>query len=68
MLLENSLKPSGSTPISGIFFRPQNTVAVKDETGETLIKLIDTLDDLDDVQRVTGNYELSDALMAKMEG
>ena len=58
----------GTPSESGIFFRPQNTVAVKDETGETLIKLIDTLDDLDDVQRVTGNYELSDALLAKLEG
>ena len=58
----------GAPTSSGILFRPQNTVAVKDDTGETLIKLIDTLDDLDDVQRVTGNYELSAALMAKLEG
>jgi len=63
--LEAKLGPAAS---SGMFFRPQNTVAVKDDSGETLIKLIDTLDDLDDVQRVTGNYELSEALMAKLEG
>jgi YebC/PmpR family DNA-binding regulatory protein len=56
----------GTPSSSGIFFRPQNTVAVKDETGETLLKLIDTLDDLDDVQRVTGNYELSETLLAKL--
>jgi YebC/PmpR family DNA-binding regulatory protein len=56
----------GTPSSSGIFFRPQNTVAVKDETGETLLKLIDALDDHDDIQRVTGNYELSDALMAKL--
>jgi YebC/PmpR family DNA-binding regulatory protein len=67
--VRDALEAKLGTPAeSGIFFRPQNTVAVKDETGETLIKLIDTLDDLDDVQRVTGNYELSDALMAKLEG
>ena len=41
-------------------------VAVSDEAGETLVKLIDALDDHDDVQRVYGNYELSDALMAKL--
>ena len=63
--LEAKLGPAAS---SGIFFRPQNTNPVKDEVGETLIKLLETLDDHDDVQRVTGNYELSDALMAKMEG
>ena len=63
--LEARLGPAAS---SGIFFRPQNTNPVKDDVGETLIKLLETLDDHDDVQRVTGNYELSDALMAKMEG
>ena len=57
----------GAPSDSGIFFRPQNTVPVPDNVGETLVKLIETLDDLDDVQRVTGNYELSDALMAKLE-
>jgi YebC/PmpR family DNA-binding regulatory protein len=58
----------GAPQSSGIFFRPQNTVAVSDEVGETLVKLIEVLDDHDDVQRVTGNYELSDALLAKLAG
>ncbi len=56
----------GAPLSSGIFFRPQNTVPVKDEVGETLIKLVEVLDDLDDVQRITGNYELSEALLAKL--
>jgi YebC/PmpR family DNA-binding regulatory protein len=56
----------GAPASSGIFFRPQNTVAVSDNVGETLMKLIEVLDDNDDVQRVTGNYELSDALIAKL--
>ena len=58
----------GAPESAGIFFRPQNTVLVSDNVGETLMKLVDTLDDNDDVQRVTGNYELSDALMAKLSG
>jgi YebC/PmpR family DNA-binding regulatory protein len=58
----------GTPASSGIFFRPKNTVAVSDNVGETLIKLIDALGDNDDVQRVTGNYELSDALMQKLAG
>jgi YebC/PmpR family DNA-binding regulatory protein len=58
----------GTPASSGIFFRPKNTVAVSDNVGETLVKLIDALGDNDDVQRVTGNYELSDALMAKLSG
>jgi YebC/PmpR family DNA-binding regulatory protein len=47
-------------------WRPQNTVAVDDEQGEKLIKLIDNLNDQDDVQNVYGNFEVSDALVAKM--
>ena len=41
-------------------------VAVTDDAGETLMKLVEVLDDHDDVQNVYGNYELSDALMAKL--
>ncbi|MGA7675102.1 MAG: YebC/PmpR family DNA-binding transcriptional regulator [Rhizomicrobium sp.] len=58
----------GTPASSGIFFRPKNTVPVSDNVGETLVKLIDALGENDDVQRVTGNYELSDALMAKLSG
>jgi YebC/PmpR family DNA-binding regulatory protein len=47
-------------------WRPQNTIAVDDEQGEKLIKLIDSLNDQDDVQNVYGNFEVSDALVAKM--
>ena len=62
--LEKSL---GAAQSSGIFFKPLNTVAVPDASVETLLKLIETLDDHDDVQRVTGNYQLSDAALAKLE-
>jgi transcriptional/translational regulatory protein YebC/TACO1 len=58
----------GAPQSSAIVWRPQNTVAVADEAGETLAKLIEVLDDHDDIQNVYGNYELSDALMAKLSG
>jgi YebC/PmpR family DNA-binding regulatory protein len=51
---------------SALIWKPQNTVAVDDEAGEKIIKLIEALDDNDDVQNVTANFEVSDALMAKM--
>ena len=35
-------------------------------SGESLVKLIEMLDDHDDVQHVYGNYELSEAAMAKL--
>jgi len=63
--LEAQLGPPQS---AAIVWRAQNAVAVADETGETLVKLLDVLDDHDDVQRVYGNYEFSDALMEKLAG
>jgi YebC/PmpR family DNA-binding regulatory protein len=56
----------GTASSSGILFRPQATNLVPDNVGETLVKLLEVLEDNDDVQRVTGNYELSEALMAKL--
>jgi YebC/PmpR family DNA-binding regulatory protein len=53
---------------SALVWRPQNSIAVDDETGEKLVKLMDLLDDNDDVQNVIANFELSDALAAKMTG
>jgi transcriptional/translational regulatory protein YebC/TACO1 len=51
---------------SALMWKPQNTIAVDDEAGEKIIKLIEALDDNDDVQHVTANFEVSDALMQKM--
>jgi YebC/PmpR family DNA-binding regulatory protein len=49
-------------------WKPQNTVPVDDETGEKLLKLIDLLNEHDDVQNVYANFEMSEALLAKMGG
>src|SRR5580700_11182866 len=51
---------------ASLTWRPQNTVAVDDEQGEKVIKLIDSLNEHDDVQNVYANFEVSDALVAKM--
>ena len=59
-------KKLGEPLSSGMTWRPQNLTPVKDDVGETLIKLIETLDDHDDIQNVYGNYQLSDALVAKL--
>jgi len=58
----------GAPASAAIVWRPQNMVAVNDEAGESLIKLVEVLDDHDDVQNVYGNYELSDTLVAKLAG
>jgi YebC/PmpR family DNA-binding regulatory protein len=51
---------------SAMLWKPQNTIAVDDATGEKLLKLIELLDESDDVQNVYANFEVSDALMQKM--
>ena len=53
---------------AALTWKPQNTVAVDDETGEKLLKLMDLLNEHDDVQNVFANFEVSDALIAKMGG
>src|SRR5579884_378390 len=51
---------------AALVWRPQNTVAVDDEQGEKVLKLIDSLNEHDDVQNVYANFEISDALVQKM--
>jgi YebC/PmpR family DNA-binding regulatory protein len=51
---------------AGLVWKPQNTVAVDDDKGERLLRLIEMLNEHDDVQNVYANFEVSDSLMAKM--
>jgi transcriptional/translational regulatory protein YebC/TACO1 len=51
---------------AALVWKPQNTVAVNDEQGEKLFKLIETLNEHDDVQNVYANFEVSDALMQRL--
>jgi transcriptional/translational regulatory protein YebC/TACO1 len=52
----------------GLIWRPQSTVAVEDETGEKILKLVSALEENDDVQNVYANFEVSDQLVAKLGG
>ncbi len=53
---------------SKLVWRPQNTISVDDETGEKILRLISSLEENDDVQNVFANFEISEALMAKLGG
>jgi YebC/PmpR family DNA-binding regulatory protein len=52
----------------GFIWKPQNTIAVDDEAGEKILRLVGSLEDNDDVQNVYANFEISDALVAKLGG
>ncbi|MGJ0507979.1 MAG: YebC/PmpR family DNA-binding transcriptional regulator [Methylocystis sp.] len=58
----------GDSKKAALIWRPQNTIKVDDEAGEKILKLVGTLEDNDDVQNVYANFEISDALMAKLAG
>jgi YebC/PmpR family DNA-binding regulatory protein len=53
---------------ASLVWRPQNTIAVDDESGEKILKLVGALEENDDVQNVYANFEISDALVAKLQG
>jgi YebC/PmpR family DNA-binding regulatory protein len=47
-------------------WRPMQTTAVDEEKAASILKLIAGLDDDDDVQNVYSNFEVSDAVLAKL--
>ncbi len=57
----------GEPKRSALVWRPQNTVTVDDEAGEKLMRLMEALEDHDDVQNVFVNFEVSEAMMAKVD-
>jgi YebC/PmpR family DNA-binding regulatory protein len=59
-------KKFGAPERAALIWRPQVTVPVGADHAETLFKLFEALDDNDDVQSVSANYEIDDALMAKL--
>jgi transcriptional/translational regulatory protein YebC/TACO1 len=59
-------KKFGAPERAALIWRPNVTVKVEAEAAETLMKLLDVLDDNDDVQSVSANYEIDDALLEKL--
>jgi len=63
--LESELGEAESTKL---VWRPQTTTEVDEDSGRTLMKLIEALEDDDDVQTVTANFEMSDEVMEALAG
>ena len=53
---------------TALVWKPQNAIAVEDEAGEKILRLVGALEDNDDVQKVYANFEVSDTLIAKLGG
>jgi len=56
----------GESETAKLIWKPQAATEVDLETAQKLMKLIDALEDDDDVQNVTGNFEISDEVAAKL--
>ncbi|MFC0217021.1 YebC/PmpR family DNA-binding regulatory protein [Pseudochelatococcus lubricantis] len=56
----------GEPRASRLIWKAQNDVAVDDEAGEKVLRLIEALEDGDDVQNVYTNAQFSDTLLAKL--
>jgi YebC/PmpR family DNA-binding regulatory protein len=56
----------GEPRSAALSWRPLATVQVDDEQAETLFKLLEALEDNDDVQRVSGNYEMTDEVFERL--
>jgi len=59
-------KKFGPAEEASILWKPLNTVSLSQEQAEDMISLIETLEDSDDVQNVYSNFEVDDAVMAKL--
>jgi YebC/PmpR family DNA-binding regulatory protein len=57
--LEEKFGPADSAKLE---WRPNVTVELDEEKARSVLKLIDVLDEHDDVQTVTANFEVSDAV------
>ena len=56
----------GEAESTKLIWKPQTTTELDLEGAQRLLKLIDVLEDDDDVQRVTANFEISDAVMESL--
>ena len=56
----------GAADSAKLAWKPQTTIEVDEANAASLLKLVDALEDDDDVQTVWGNYEVPDAVMAKL--
>ena len=61
-------KRFGEARKSALVWKPQNTIAVDDETAEKLMRLLESLDNHDDVQNVFANFEMTEEALAKLSG
>ena len=61
-------KSFGDAESVKVVWKPQTVTPLDQDKAETLLKLVDALDEDDDVQSVFSNADISDEVMAKLNG
>jgi YebC/PmpR family DNA-binding regulatory protein len=58
----------GAAESAELTWKPQNTVELDADSAGTMLKLLVTLEDNDDVQKVSSNLEIDDAVLEQLAG
>ncbi len=65
-LNDKIIKKYGQTNYSNLIWKSNNNVNINKETADKLFKLLEILEDNDDVQVVSSNFEVDDAVMSSL--
>ena len=58
----------GTAESAELTWKPQNTIELDADSAGTMLKLLDALEDNDDVQKVSSNVEIDDAVLEQLAG
>ncbi|HHK75335.1 MAG TPA: YebC/PmpR family DNA-binding transcriptional regulator, partial [Rhizobiales bacterium] len=65
--VSRALEEKFGAPVSAkIIWKAQNNIALDDEAGVKLLRMLEALEDSDDVQNVYANFEVSDSVLEQM--
>ena len=65
-LNEKIIKEYGNTNYSNLIWKSKNTINIDKESADKLFKLLEILEDNDDVQVVSSNFEVDEAVMTSL--
>ena len=65
-LNDEIIKTFGQTNFSNLIWKSKNTINIDKETANKLFKLLEILEDNDDVQGVSSNFEVDEAVMSSI--
>ena len=65
-LNEKIIKKYGNTNYSNLIWKSKNTINIDKESADKLFKLLEILEDNDDVQAVSSNFEVDEAVMTSL--